>query len=252
MKEQPETAVSEAPARYQEIESWLRARVLDGREGDPLPSEAELGAKFGVSRMTARQAVQNLAGEGLVRRKRGSGTFIAPKPLHRHSGPLMSFTADMKRRGLTASSKLLSAELREANVTEVDALRLGEKARVVSIARLRLADATPMAIEHASLTPDCASVLAGDLETGSLHDALRELGRIPSIALTWISARVATSAESKSLELPARSPVLVERRIISDQDDRPVEFTTTVYHPDRYVIDAVFTLAEQPPAATPA
>lgn len=249
MQEQEESGSRPTHLRYQEIENWLRALVLAGREGDALPSESDLSSRFGVSRMTARQAVQNLAAEGLVRRQRGSGTFIAPKPLHRHSGPLMSFTADMKRRGLTASSQLISAELREANQAEADALRLGEKGRVVAITRLRLADGTPMAIEHASLTPECAPVLAGDLESSSLHESMRSLGRIPVTALTWISARLSTPQESKSLDLPARSAVLVEKRIISDQDDRPVEFTTTVYDPERYVIDAVFTLAEHPVTA---
>lgn len=235
-----------ATARYHEIETWLRAQVLSGHEGDPLPSESDLGARFGVSRMTARQAVQNLAKEGLVRRRRGSGTFIAPRPLHRHSGPLMSFTADMARRGLTASSKLISAELRTANAAEAEALQLSEHGRVVSIARLRLADGTPMAIEHASLMPDCAPVLAKDLETGSLHEAMRDLGRVPVVALTWISARSATAQEARSLGLPARSALLVEKRVISDQAEQPVEYTTTIYHPGRYVIDAVFTLVEQP------
>jgi GntR family transcriptional regulator len=245
MQEQEEPE-GRAHVGYQEIENWLRARVLAGREGDPVPSEADLSNKFSVSRMTARQAVQNLAAEGLVRRHRGSGTFIAPKPLHRHTGPLMSFTADMKRRGLIASSQLISAELRDSTPAEADALRLAGKGRVVSIARLRLADGTPMAVEHASLPADCAPVLAGDLETGSLHEAMRLLGRIPVTAATWISARLATPQEAKALGLTPKSAVLLEKRIISDQDDLPVEFTTTVYHPERYVIDAVFTLAEQP------
>jgi GntR family transcriptional regulator len=228
--------------RYQEIENWLRSRVMDGREGDALPSELELSARFGVSRMTARQAVQNLAAEGLVRRRRGSGTFIAPRPLHRHSGPLMSFTEDMRRRGLSASSKLLSAQLGEATATEIDALRLGDRQRVVSINRLRLADGTPMAIENTALTPECAPVLADDLESSSLHESLRRMDRVPTVALTWISARNATTEEIRLLELRPKSAVLVERRIISDQREQPIEFTTTVYHPDRYVIDAVFTL----------
>src|SRR6218665_3367702 len=115
MKDQAGLGARETLVRYQEIENWLRDRVINGREGDPLPSEAELGARFGVSRMTARQAVQNLAAEGLVRRLRGSGTFIAPKPLHEQAGQLMSYTADMKRRGLPAPSGLFSAELRKAN-----------------------------------------------------------------------------------------------------------------------------------------
>jgi GntR family transcriptional regulator len=232
------------PALYLEIENWLRAKVLSGREGDALPSEAELAAQYGVSRMTARQAMQNLAKEGLVRRQRGSGTFIAPQPLHRHSGPLMSFTADMRRRGMSASSRLISAELRKSTLPEAEALRLPLDGRVVSIARLRLADGTPMAIEHTSLTADCAPVLANDLESGSLHESLSALGRQPSAALTWISARTATAAEAKLLRLPSRAPVLVERRIISDQDEAPLEFTETVYHSERYVIDAFFTLAQ--------
>lgn len=229
-------------ARYLEIEQWLRDKVLAGQSGDPLPSEAELATQFGVSRMTARQAVQNLANEGLVSRRRGSGTYIAPRPLHRHSGPLMSFTADMHRRGMTASSKLLRAELRDATAAEAESLHLSAPARVVSVTRLRLADGSPMALESTALTPDCASVLAADLENGSLHDALREMGRQPTLALSWISARMATAAEARLFELPARAPLLIERRLISDQDDRPLESTETAYRADRYVIDATFTL----------
>lgn len=231
---------------YQEIEAWLRTLIEDGQEGDALPSEAELSARFGVSRMTSRRAVQNLAADGLVHRRRGSGTFIAPRPMHRHAGPLLSFTEDMRRRGLRASSKLLSAQLREANSEEAAALRLGEKPRVVAIDRLRLANATSMAIEHVALLPECVAVLAEDLESKSLHESLRRLNRIPTVAQTWISARSASAEEVRNLELRPKSPVLVEKRIISDQDEQPIEFTTTVYHPDRYVIDARFTL-EKPP-----
>lgn len=237
------TSGVQAVSRTREIETWLRELVRNGREGEAVPTEADLCERFGVSRMTARLAVQNLAAEGLVRRRRGAGTFIAPKPMHRYSGPLMSFTADMKRRGLTASSRLESAALRDASPAESEALGLGEALRVVAIDRIRLGDARPMAIEHAVLTPDCAPVLAADLEQGSLHEALRDLGRVPTIARTWISARIATAVESKNVQLPARAAVLVEKRIISDQRDRPLEFTTTVYNADRYVIDAVFTLA---------
>jgi DNA-binding transcriptional regulator YhcF (GntR family) len=124
-------------ARYQEIERWLRRRVLRSAPGDPLPSESELAARFGVSRMTARQAVQNLAAEGLVQRRRGAGTFVAPRPIHRHVGSLMSFTEDMRRRGMKASSRLLEAGLRPATTADLDALRLPDGTRVVAIARLR-------------------------------------------------------------------------------------------------------------------
>lgn len=231
-------------ARYQEIEQWLRARVLEGREGDVLPSEAEVAAQFGVSRMTARQAVQNLAAEGLVRRRRGAGTFIAPRPLHRHAGPLMSYTDDMRRRGLVPASRLVTAELRPSTPAEADALRLAPGTRIVAIERIRLADGTPMALDTSCLTPDSAGVLGHDLEAGSLHQALRSLGREPVSAQAWISARTATPHEARLLELSSKAaPVLVERRIIADAHGEPLELTVSVFNAAQYVIDAAFTLA---------
>jgi GntR family transcriptional regulator len=236
-------------ARYQEIERWLRRRVRRSAPGDPLPSESELAARYRVSRMTARQAVQNLAAEGLVQRRRGAGTFVAPRPIHRHEGSLMSFTEDMRRRGMKASSRLLQAGLRTATSADVDALRLPGAARVVAISRLRLADGVPLAIEHAALPAECAGVLADDLETGSLHESLVARGRVPSVSRSWIRARLATAVESRLLEIPRRAALLVERRIIYDTDELPLEHTETAYNADRYAIDAVFGVS--PSASLP-
>lgn len=238
-------------ARYEQIEAWLRDRVHSGAPGDALPSEAELAARFGVSRMTARQAVENLAHEGLVVRRRGSGTYIAPPPMHRHGAPLMSFSRDMERRGRTPSSRLLRAQLVDATAGDVEALRLGPGSRVVAISRLRLADDIPVAIENAVLPLDCAAVLSRDLERGSLHEALRDLGREPAVARAWISARLAKAAEARLLEVPSRSALLVERRVIVDTEQRPLEHTESCYVAERYIIDAVFTLdGARPPSST--
>jgi GntR family transcriptional regulator len=234
-------------AQYQLIERWLRQRVQQLAPGDPVPSEFQLAEQFAVSRMTARQAVQNLAAEGLVRRRRGQGTFVAPRPVHRREGSLMSFTEDMRRRGMTASSVLLEASLQPARVSDLEALQLDEGARSVVIRRLRLANGTPMALEHAVLPTDCAAVLAMDLE-GSLHEALIKLGRVPSIGHSWISATVASKAEAALLGVPARSPLIAERRIIYSTVGSPIEHTETRYVAERYVIDAVFTAYSRPTA----
>jgi GntR family transcriptional regulator len=236
-------------ARYQEIERWLRRRVRRAAPGEPLPSESELAARYRVSRMTARQAVQNLAAEGLVQRRRGAGTFVAPRPIHRHEGALLSFTEDMRRRGMKASSRLLQAGLRAATGADVEALRLPVGARVVAISRLRLADGVPLAIEHAALPAECAGVLADDLETGSLHESLAARGRVPGVSRSWIRARLATATESRLLEVPRRSALLVERRIIYDTEGIPLEHTETAYNADAYAIDAVFSVS--PSASLP-
>ncbi|MBO0872551.1 MAG: GntR family transcriptional regulator [Pseudonocardia sp.] len=230
-------------ARYQEIERWLRERVLAGAPGDALPSESELAARFTVSRMTARQAVQNLASEGLVQRRRGAGTFVAKPPMHRHEGSLLSFTEDMARRGMKASSRLIEAGLKPATVGDIEALRLTDSSHVVLVHRLRCADDVPLAIERAVLPAECAAVLASDLERGSLHEALHRLGLTPRLAKSWITARPATTADAKLLDVSARAALLVERRIIYDVADLPLEHTETAYVAERYVIDAVFTAA---------
>lgn len=248
MTERSEPAAKGKPlARYLEIELWLRERTRTGTPGELLPSESELAAQFGVSRMTARQAVQNLAQEGLVERRRGSGTYIAERPFHRHEGLLLSFTEDMRRRGMTARSILIEASLRPATAAEIEALGLAGEERVVSIHRIRLADDTPLAIERAVLPTSCAGVLAADLERGSLHEALAGMGRTPTVAQSWITARMPTAEEAKRLGLAGqREPLLVERRIIRDQDDVPIEHTESAYIASRYVIDVTFRMSDAP------
>jgi GntR family transcriptional regulator len=158
----------------------------------------------------------------------------------------MSFTEDMRRRGMKASSRLLEAGLRPATTADLEALRLPDGARVVAISRLRLADDVPLAIEHAALPAECAGVLADDLETGSLHDSLAAAGHRPTLSRSWIRARLATAAEARLLEIPPRSALLVERRIIYDSHDQPLEHTETAYNAANYAIDAVFSVSRSP------
>ena len=85
--------------RYYEIEQALRARVAKLAAGRPVPSDAELCEEFGVSRMTARNAMAQLVAGGLVQRDPGRGTFVAEQPVHRQAGSLISFSDEMRRRG---------------------------------------------------------------------------------------------------------------------------------------------------------
>ncbi|HXF56712.1 MAG TPA: GntR family transcriptional regulator [Actinomycetota bacterium] len=231
--------------RYGQIARYLRALVAAGAPGDRLPSDADLCRRFSVSRMTARQAVQVLVNEGLCYRRRGQGTFVAPRPVPRLLGSPLSFTESMRRRGLRASSRVLLAEVRNPDPEDVEALGLRPGERVAVLERLRLADDVPMAIERAVLVPDLAPVLAEDLERGSLHAAMERLGRVPTRAQSWVSARLATPTERRLLELGPRDVLLCERRVITDQRGRPLEHTETRYAARRYVFEAVLHRDEQ-------
>jgi GntR family transcriptional regulator len=230
---------AETTPRYLEIADYLRRLVASGRDGDRLPSDAELCRRFGVSRMTARQAVQLLANDHLLTRRRGDGTFVSGRTAARTLGSPLSFTESMRRRGLRASSRVIVAALREPSEDDRTALQLRAGDRVVRVERLRLADGRPMAIERASIAPAFASILEEDLERGSIHAAFERLGRRPTEADARVSARRAVAAERHALDLGPGSVVLVERRIISDQDGLPLEHTETIYAAERYEFEAV-------------
>lgn len=228
--------MSETRARYQVIEDWLIEQCKRLPIGSLLESEPELASRFGVSRMTARQAVQNLAKAGLVERRRGSGTFVAPPVLHRREGLLMSFTEDMRRRGMKSSSRILSGDI-VTSPEEALALGLQPSSWVVRLVRVRYADGKPLAIERVSLPGEFSPVLKYDLEQGSLHEALRSMGRQISHAQGYVTARLATDEEAEILGLQPPAPLLVEWRTVYDSVERPVERTETCYVASRWVID---------------
>ena len=227
--------------RYRAIELYLRTLVEGAGPGDPLPSEAELCERFSVSRMTVRQALQELTNDGLVERRRGQGTFVAHRPVHRRPGVFLSFTEEMNRRGLRASSRLLSAGLDDPRRPEALDLGLAPDSQVVRVVRVRLADGVPVALEDAALAPELAWVLDEDLGCGSLHGALAGRGIIATRATGTITARLARAGETELLDLGPQSALLVELRILFDQGGRVFERTETRYVADRYVIDVVHT-----------
>jgi GntR family transcriptional regulator len=236
---------AEPPARfvprYYEIEQALRARIAGLRADDPLPSDAMLCEEFGVSRMTARNAVQRLSQEGLVYRVPGRGTFVAEPPVHRQAGNLLSFTEEMRRRGRTPSSRVLACDVREPGPAEASRLQLDPGAEVIAVRRLRVADDEPVAIEEAVFPATVAPlILRADLEHRSLHDTLVEGGHVPTMGRARLGAEAAGPQDALLLAVPEGSPLLVEKRVIHDQDGHPLELCESRYAGDRYGLDVQF------------
>jgi GntR family transcriptional regulator len=226
------------PARYEEIAEYLRTLIAEREPGDLLPSETELCRRFGVSRMTARHAVQTLEREHLLHRRRGKGTFVSPRPIPRLLGSPLSFTESMERRGLEVSSRIIEARRGPPSEADVKALEIAADATVGILERIRYADGVPMAIERAVLSPSCREVL-DTIGGGSLHVAFETFGWMPSRATAQVEARPATARERDLLDLGPSGVVLCERRVIYDQDDVPLEHTETRYAADRYVFDVM-------------
>lgn len=90
--------IRKQPARYELIADYLKGLIAEAEPGDRLPSEAELRERFDVSRMTARQAVQMVANDGFIERRRGAGTFIRAHPVPRDLGSSLSFSGSVWAR----------------------------------------------------------------------------------------------------------------------------------------------------------
>lgn len=238
------TAPSYVP-RYRTIEQALRERIAALRPGDALPSDADLCAEFGVSRMTARSAMHQLAEEGLVVRLPGRGSYVAEPPAHRRADRLMSFSSEMTRRGRVPSSIIVGREIRPAWRSAASDLHIREGEPIVFLRRVRCADGDPVALETALLIGlTSPAVMAADLRHESLHGVLTASGFALRRGTALVTAAPASREDARLLAVARGDPMLVERRIILDPHGRPVEATESRYPADRYAIDVRFDVEE--------
>jgi Transcriptional regulators len=191
--------------------------------------------------MTARNAMQRLAEDGLIERQPGRGSFVAEPPAHRRANRLMTFTQEMLRRGLVPSSRLLARSIRPSTATEAASLGIAPRVPVVHLRRLRCADDQPIAIESTILHGTCAdAVMTADLTRGSLHEALTRAGFALRRGTGMIAAAAATAEDARLLSVRVGDPLLVERRVISDVHGRAIEATESRYPADRYALEVRF------------
>src|SRR5712675_3293299 len=132
---------------YQRIRSiiWKRIEAGQLKPGDVVDSERELARIHRVSLMTARHALTSLEREGVVERRRGAGTFVAPPRIHFNK--LMSYTEQMASRGMAAVSKLITAKIVEGEEEIAARLGLPAASKIIKIDRVRHASEEPFALE---------------------------------------------------------------------------------------------------------
>jgi GntR family transcriptional regulator len=205
--------------------------------GTAIPSERQLSADLGVSRLTVRAALDDLAREGYLSRRRGSGTYVQ-QPKISQELTMTSFSEDMRRRGMVPGSRTLSLAHELAGARLGRALQVSPGDKILVIKRLRLADGETMAIETLHLPEALVPGLeAKDLDNSSVYELLADrYGIRVSSGIQAIEPTVTNEDESSALGVPLHSPAFLFERTSRDDEGRTVEFVQSVYRGDRYRI----------------
>lgn len=221
---------------YQRIQAAIVKRIEGGqlKAGDAVESERELAKIHHVSLMTARHALSELEREGMVQRRRGAGTFVAPPKIHFNK--LMSFSEQMATRSLMPYSKVLSLNTVDGEQEVAARLALAPTTRLVKIERLRLGAEEPFCMETCYLSAEeFGGLTRGLLSRGSLFSILeRDYGVQFAYADEEVDATAADPATAHLLQVPRGQPLLRIRQVLYSTKGKATMCVLGLYRSDRH------------------
>jgi GntR family transcriptional regulator len=217
---------------YHQITQNCRELIESGqlRPGEGLPSEWELSALYGVSRLTIRRALDELVRGGLLNRRHGVGTFVTNSTEARIFPSELSFTKNMQRIGRRPGSRVVSLQVIAATPGVAQYLDLQAGAPVFELVRVRLVDGEPLMLETSYLSyerfPDLARA---DLNDGSLYDFLSKHYLVNVVGLDQVfEPTLLTNREADLLNVKRRAPAILSEIVGFTSDGVPVEYTWSV------------------------
>jgi GntR family transcriptional regulator len=227
------------PLYHQLKESLLRAiEAGNWKSDEQLPNETRLAEHYGVSKITVRQAMQELASLGYIRREQGRGTFVSQPKFNEGPRELMSFTEEMRAHQLAPESSVLAQGVARAEADVAAALEIAEGDDVFVLKRLRMAEGEPMGVQTAHIPLAIAPGLPRESFDGvSLYSLLQsKFGVQPATARETYRALLADEADAALLHIPTGAPVFAAERITTSRAGRPFELVRSVMRGDRYRI----------------
>jgi GntR family transcriptional regulator len=219
---------------YQRIRHALRQELERGAlaPGDRMPTERELVQRFGVAHMTVRHAIDGLVREGLVVRRRGSGTFVVrTRPMFRSAKRLQGFTQELGDAGVRG--RVIRQREIQPDHAVAEALAMSWNGVVVELLRVRTVDGTPASLQQAFIPLRLAPGLArDDMTDRSLYQYLADAGLTLERAKQRMFAVAAEAWHAELLEVPVATPLLATERLSRDSANHPVEFARTWSQPE--------------------
>lgn len=230
------TEAGDLPA-HTRISCWLERLIVSHelQPGDKLPSEVDVAAALGVSRMTLRQALGAIEGKGLIDRRRGrfGGNFVCTPRFEFDHETLPGFTEQMRRIHVEAGAQVLRASTRRPSADVRRGLDLKRGDQVHEIVRARSANGEPIVLEEAYFPARVfPGMLAANL-TGSLYAVMREHHAAPYSAEERIEATQADERQAEILDVLAGAPLLLITRTSFTDNGIAVEYTRDYHRSDR-------------------
>jgi len=223
---------------YHQIYLILRGRILEGTyaRDDLVPGEQEIARLFGVSRITAKRALDELAAAGLVVRERGRGTRVRlDSPARPLESSVEGLLENLLVMGLETQVRVVQEGFVPAPEDAANALGVEPGTKVHWAIRVRSLQSQPLSFLTTYVPADVAhSFDRGALQATPLLVLLERCGVVVSSAEQTISAALADTQVAPLLDVEVGSPLLFIRRTVFDQDGRAVEFIKALYRPDRF------------------
>lgn len=208
--------------------------------GVRLPGERALAAQLSVSRETLRQALRQLADEGVLHPSPQRGWYVTTQVISEPPNVLQSFTDMAHARGLTPTTRVLTSVQRPATLGEAERLTVAPASPVLDLRRLRSLDGIPFSVDHTVVVLSRAPGLADvDLTDASLYGTLEDTCGVRVVHCSYsVSAHAADASTAELLRLDPGAPVLVGEEVDYDLADVPILWGRIMYRGDAYVFQA--------------
>ncbi|MEW6868810.1 GntR family transcriptional regulator [Trueperella pyogenes] len=235
-KYEPEVKLDRSSGQplHAQISAPIKRAILEGRllPGTRIENEVSMARRLHVSRPTTRQALQSLVEGGLLLRRRGVGTVVAPHP-KRHLMRLPSLHEELMSGGFASTTQIIQYNHRRATEAIAEQLGIAVDDPVIELERLRLRDAVPVAILYNWL-PAHVAPPRSRLENHGLYELLREAGMEPASTTQSVGAERPDRREAKLLAISQRDPVLTIERTAFNARGEILEWGFHIYRADLY------------------